>query len=123
MLSRFTHKQSDKLATIQRIKCHAYDRDGAVCTFSQDLKIYTCLQIYIYIIFECSKHSAVWNFNSVTLYFQLFTITAWFISVPNINQSIFGIDLMELYGPLFQIDKTLISIFFLYFKKVLRTPL
>ena len=123
MLSRFTHKQSDKLATIQRIKCHAYDRDGAVCTFSQDLKIYTCLQIYIYIIFECSKNSAVWNFNSVTLYFQLFTITVRFISVPNINQSIFGIDLMELYGPLFQIDKTLISIFFLYFKKVLRTPL
>ena len=36
---------------MQRIKCHAYDRDGAVCTFSQDLKIYTCLHIYIYIIF------------------------------------------------------------------------
>ena len=39
------------MATIQRIKCHAYERDGAVCTFSQDLKIYTCLHIYIYIIF------------------------------------------------------------------------
>ena len=33
---------SDKLATIQR---------GAVCTFSQDPKIYTCLHIYIYILY------------------------------------------------------------------------
>ena len=40
--SVITHKQSDKLATIQRIKCHAHDRDGADRTFSQDLKIYTC---------------------------------------------------------------------------------
>ena len=49
--SVITHKQSDKLATIQRIKCHVYDRDGADRTFSQDLKIYTCLHIYTYIIF------------------------------------------------------------------------
>ena len=34
------------------------------------------------------------------IYFQLFTITAWFISASNINQSTFGIDQMELYGPL-----------------------
>ena len=39
---------SDKLATFQRMKCDAYDRDGADRTFSQDLKIYTCLHIYIY---------------------------------------------------------------------------
>ena len=46
-----THKQSDKLATIQRIKCPAYDRDGtADCTFFQDLKISTCQRIYIYIL-------------------------------------------------------------------------
>ena len=54
--SVITHKQSDKLATIQRINCHAYDRDGAVCTFSPDLKIYTCLHIYIYIIFGGQRH-------------------------------------------------------------------
>ena len=46
--SVITHKQSDKLATIQGIKCHAYDRDGADCSFSQDLKISTCQRIYIY---------------------------------------------------------------------------
>ena len=46
------HKQSDKLATIQRLKCHSYDRDGADCTFSQDLKISTCQRIYIYVIFD-----------------------------------------------------------------------
>ena len=48
--SVITHKQSNK-ATIQRIKWHAYNRDGADRTFSQDLKIYTCLHIYTYIIF------------------------------------------------------------------------
>ena len=39
-------------------------------------------------------------FLHLTLYFQLFTITTWLISAPNINQSTFGIDQMELYGPL-----------------------
>ena len=39
-------------------------------------------------------------FYNLTLYFQLFTITTCFISAPNINQSTFGIDQMELYGPL-----------------------
>ena len=34
------------------------------------------------------------------IYVQLITVTTWFISVPNINQSTFGIDQMELYGPL-----------------------
>ena len=53
-----TYKQSDKLATIQRIKCHAYDREGAAdCTFSQDLKISTCQRIYIYIIFGLVRPS------------------------------------------------------------------
>ena len=57
--SVITHKQSDKLATIQRIKCHAYDRDGAVCSFSQDLKISTCLHIYIYIIFDSTLYMCI----------------------------------------------------------------
>ena len=50
----------------------------------------------------CSKHSAVWNFfYNLTLSFQLFTITTWFVTAPNINQPTFGefgIDQMELYG-------------------------
>ena len=41
-----THKQSDKLATIQRIKCHAYNRDGAAFTLSQDLKIVLARRIH-----------------------------------------------------------------------------
>ena len=44
--SVFTHKQSDKLAIIQRIKGHAYDRDGADRTFSQNL--YMPAYQYIY---------------------------------------------------------------------------
>ena len=43
---------SDKLATIQR---------GAVCTFSQDPKIYTCLHIYIYIIYYLWIMEKLWS--------------------------------------------------------------
>ena len=44
--SVFTHKQSDKLAIIQRIKGHAYDRDGADRTFSQNLYLPAYQYIY-----------------------------------------------------------------------------
>ena len=41
-------------------------------------------------------HSSVWNFfYNLTSYFQLFTITTWLISAPNINQSIFGWNYMD----------------------------
>ena len=41
-------------------------------------------------------HSAVWNFfYNLTSYFQLFTITTWLISAPNINQSTFGWNYMD----------------------------
>ena len=60
--SVITRKQSDKLATIQRIRCHAYDRDGADCTFSQDLKFLPAsVSIYIYIIFERGLNVALKN--------------------------------------------------------------
>ena len=34
------HKQSDKLATVQRIKCHALDIGGTAFNISQNLKLY-----------------------------------------------------------------------------------
>ena len=54
--SVITHKHSDNLA-----KCHAYDRDGADCTFSQDLNISTCQRIFIYYL--CGIHNSQINFQ------------------------------------------------------------
>ena len=39
-------------------------------------------------------------FLQIDIILQLFTITTWFISASNNNQPTFGINQMELYGPL-----------------------
>jgi len=51
-------------------------------------------------IYRKSKHSLAVNIRQYGICSAtcLFTITTWFISAPNINQSTFGIDQIELYG-------------------------
>ena len=61
-----THKQSDKLATIQRIKCHADDRGGADCTFSQDLNFLPA-SVSIYILSLTIANKNIKNLTYVYL--------------------------------------------------------
>ena len=60
------HKQNDISATIQRIKCHAHDRDGAALNFSQDLKSLLLSHLYIYILFD--RHPDKQRCDAATLF-------------------------------------------------------
>ena len=61
----------------------------------------------LYVVYWDTLYIVYWD----TMYFQSFTITTWFISATIINQSTFGIDQMELYGPLFSSSKCRLFVF------------